>query len=258
MSIENQWPDYAPDITLKVDITSGVMTLVSPSTLVNYADFDHSAPDIRGTVFKNGARVGPIAINSSTGALSMSSVNVSNGDHVMFEFQAIGIVSLPWNSRLVMSRMLFLDVPAGNTQITFDGSNNTMPIPGYDFAFGWSSGNLKAALKVASSDSASQSPVLYTRLFGTSPDQESSTTISLANTSTAQVQTSGFADTAMVRDVEIELFWKSGTGSTRQEERFRMIWSHRDDVPPYPSSFPSSGRQLVIQKVNGGTKLYQP
>jgi hypothetical protein len=211
MSIADQWPEYAPDVSLKVDITSGVLTLVSPSVLNNHADFDLSAPSIRGTVFKNGAKVGTISIDSSTGALSMSGLNVSTGDHVMFEFQAIGIVSLPWISRLVMSRMVFLDVPAGNAQITFDGSNNTMPIPGHDFAFGWSSGNLKAAVKVASSDGAGQSPVLYTRLFGTSPDQESSTTISLSNTSTAQVQTSSFADSAMVRDAEIELYWKSGT-----------------------------------------------
>jgi len=254
MSVTEEMPQFGPDIALKVDITSGSMTLLTGSKLNNYTNYSLSTPDIIGQIYKNNSRCATVTINSSTGALSMTALTVAAGDAVEFRFRVGRPLSLPWFHRFTLTRSMFLTVAAGNTQVTFDSTNNPMPVPTFNFGFGWTTGNnLKLGVMVSAKDGATQNLTGYVRLYGTCPKQESSLDVDLNNTSTAQTVTSTFVKTDMDRDCEIELYLKSGTGTTRQEESVRIGFELKEKIDDYPASFPT-GAQIGQTKVAGGLK----
>jgi len=256
VSITQDWPEYGPDVKLQASITSGVMTLVGAnSQLVNYADFDVADDQVVGWVVQNGTKVATLSINASTGAITMSSVNVSTGDQIIFEFKYMGLLSLDWFSRFTAMRSLIFTVPAGTSTTTFDATTNKMPVPGFDLAFGWDGNNkLKVGIAPTSTDGAGQSLNVYTRLFGGGTLDENATTVNLGNSS-AQTNTSTFGKTGVPFDCEIEWYLQSGTGTTRQEERVRLTFQSMDKIPSYPASFPTSGKLLTQSKVGQGLKL---
>ena len=259
MSVTDEWPEYRPDLQIKVDITSGSMTLASPSALLNYSEFDLAAPEIRGVIYKNGAKQGSVTISSSTGALSASAVSVTTNDQIEIRFFALGRLSLPWFTRHRLERSVFFTVPAGNSIFLFDSSNNPMPVPAFDLTFGWDGNdNLKLGFKVMGDDGASQDLTVYTRLFGNCPNSNSSTVIDLDDTTNAQTHVSTFTKGNMDADAEVELHLKSGTGSTRQEDRVRIFFQLRDDLPTYNTSFPTSGTLIKQVKDGTGLKVYRP
>jgi len=254
MSVIDEMPQFGPDVSLKVDITSGSMTLLTGSKLNNYTNYSLSTPDIIGGIWKNGSRCGTVVINSSTGALTMTGLAVSASDTVEFRFRVGRPLSLPWFHRFTLTRSMFFTVAAGNSQITFDSSNNPMPVPTFNFGFGWTSGNnLKLGVLVSAKDGATQNMTGYVRLYGTCPKQESPLDIDLNNTSTAQTVTSTFTKSDMDRDCEIELYLKSGTVTTRQEESVRIGFEIKELIDAWPSGFPT-GAQIGQTKVAGGLK----
>ena len=138
MGITDEWPEYGPDLELKVDIRGGIATLISPSKLKNKAEFDPAAPNIVGSVFKNGAFETAISIHVATGNLDFEDeVSVSTNDVLELRFVGQLQLSEPWISRLVVQRSAFMTVASGDSTTTFNSTTNAMPIPAVNLCFGW-------------------------------------------------------------------------------------------------------------------------
>lgn len=255
------WPEYVPDQVLKIDFTNGSMTLAAGSRLRNYGDYDMGAatPETKGEVWKNGSKQGDITIDAHTRALTISSVSVSSGDDIEFRMEfTCGHASAPWDNKIVLRRTAFLEVSGNNEVVTFDASTNAMPVPTWRSTFGWdASDNFKWGIVVDDDDSASQDMTLWTRLVGTTPDQESSSTIDLDTTNT-QTHVSSFDKTDVDTKFEVETLLKSGTGTTRQETRCKFVFNDVDEVPSYSSSFPSDDVLLDQVKVKASARIGEP
>jgi hypothetical protein len=253
MTLAADFPEFAPDVTLKVGFASGSMTLNTGSKLENYASYDMTAPDVKGTCYKNGVCATSLTINATTGAITMSAVTVTAGDHIEFRFRRYGRLSLPWYSRFAATRTLYLDAPSGTTTINFDATTNVMPVPAFTLGFGWSGTAFKAGVKVTSSDSATQTMTLNTKLYGTCPTLLKSTAIDLSSTA-GQSQTATLAKIDVDRDVEVQLVLANGTGTTKVEDNIRLDFESKEDIPAWPTGFPDSGLQIGQTKVGGSAK----
>ena len=251
----NQWPTKGPAVEMHVKVESGTLSLVSTNELKNPGDFDFTGPDLRGLVFVNGSFQTSLSINSSTGAITLSSFSVSTDDIVEFRFKFNGTVSDPWISRLELERTLRLKVPSGTSTTDFDSSTNTMPVPSVDITFGWDgSDKLKLGFRVNGDDSASQDAVAATKLSDC-PDDYSSTVVDLDSSST-QTHTSTFTKWEGPQAQRVIWTLKSGTGDTRVEDRWMLEFTDRLSVPSYDSNFPTTGILLKQRKMaNGALKL---
>ncbi len=254
MAAYDDWPEFCPDPQLTVVISSGQLTLGGTSKLLNYRDYTWDPVEVRGTIWKNGNKVATLSIDSSDGDITLSSpLSVATNDPIEIRLQFIGRLSLPWYTKTLMRRSAFLTVPAGDSTFTFDSQNNSMPIPDWDLAFGWDSNDkLKLGFRVNSDDSASQDMSLYTRMLGGAVAKQSSSTIDLDSQST-QTHTSDFTKAEVEVACEAEMWLKSGTGTTRQEDRFRLVLMKLDEVGAYPSNFPTTGIMLEQEKATGTT-----
>lgn len=70
--------------------------------------------------------------------------------------------------------------------------------------------------------------------------------------------TSSFTKSDVTGNCEIEGWLKSGTGSTRVEDRVRIEFTNKDQVPLYPSDFPGTTVRLVQAKMLGKLRLAAP
>jgi hypothetical protein len=260
MGVWDDWPEFGPDPHLTVNITSGTLTLGAASNLINYASYDWSPAEVRASIWKNGAKAANLSIDGGDGDITLASgVAVSEGDVIELRFQYVGNLSLPFYTKALLRRSAFLTVPAGNTSVVFDDENNTMPVPAFELAFGWDGSDcLKVALKVSDDGGASEDMTLYTRLLPTA--EQSSTTIDLDDTSSTQSLTSSFTIDQVEVGCELEMWLKSSTGTTRQEDRFRIVLLKIDEIDAYPSGFPSTGVMLEQDQpvdANAG-RLFRP
>lgn len=259
MSAEMDWPTYFPRPSLAFTINSGTLTLDVSSAVQNPGDFVWGTPNqLSASLWKNGSWQRVISINSSTGALTMSSLSVTTGDHIEVRFVSDGYADVPWKSNVLNRRIAFFDIETGVSAVTFDDSTNVMPIPAWSLAFGWSTFNkLKVGFKVAGDDSASQDMTVTTRR-GVGVD-ETSTTIDLDDTSTTQTHTSSFAKTDVAAGVcAVQTLLKSGAGTTRIEDSIQIEFTDKDEVPSYPSAFPSSGTLLTESVDSSRLRLSRP
>jgi hypothetical protein len=259
MSIFDEWPEYGPDIEIKLDITSSVASLIGPSTLKNKGDFDLDAPNILGAAFKNGAFATGITINGTTGALAFASnISVSTNDELELRFVGQLQLSKPWISRVIVKRSVFMKVASGDSVTVFNASTNAMPVPQVDDCFGWNTGrDLKVGAKVIGKDGASQDLRLTTRIGG-DPDDASYLDVDL-DSSSAQEHVADFGQgTASDEAVEIMGHLRSASSTTtpRQEETWRILFWDRGLVPDYDENFPNAGTELLAQiKAGSGLKL---
>jgi hypothetical protein len=251
------WPEYCPRPELTFTISGGTLSMSTPSNLLNYGDFVWGQENqISASLWKNGTKMGDITVNTSTGALSMSSVSVTTGDHIEARFIAEGYADTPWKTTVTLRRSDYFDVPSGTSTITFDATTNPMPVPEWAWAFGWDANNhLKTGFAVSADDGASQDMTVTTRR-GPSVS-ESSTTIDLDSAST-QTHTSSFVKSDVTGSCEIETLFKSGTGTTRVEDHCRLTFTDKDAVPTYPTGFPTTGTQLKHNKNASRASLEQP
>ncbi|MFZ5479078.1 MAG: hypothetical protein ACOZNI_20075 [Myxococcota bacterium] len=255
MGLTDEWPEFCPNFELKVDVTSGSLSLVAPSNLLNHADYEVANGEVRGTVFKNGSKQGAITINAQTGALSITAFSVSNGDTIEFRLHALRRTGLPWMTHTVMERSAVL-VVSGNGQTVFDGSTNVAKVPAFDLAFGWDSNNaLKVGMRVTASDNATQSMAVTTRLHGTCPNSASSSSFSMTDTTNTQSHTATFGKADMLSEAAIEMTLQSAGSAPYQKDRVVLLFQENGDVPTYPASFPTSGTLIKQEKVTGTTKL---
>jgi hypothetical protein len=256
MGIFDEYPEFTPTNDVSIDAGPNTFAFSSTSKILNPGDFPWSPPGVTGTVFKNGNSVATLSIDSSTGVITCGSVSVGAGDHIEVRLEYAGNVSWPWRSRLFTRRSLFFDVPSSTQTFTFNGSTNAMPVPTLDFAFGWNSNsNLQVGVKVVNADGASQSMTLYSRRPPSS--QESSTTISLSDTTNVQTHTSSFTKSDATGDFEFETWLKSGTGSTRVEDRVVVRFTDRGQLADYPPNFPTD-QSLRQTKDNGKLRIDAP
>lgn len=258
MSVDVDWPAFGPRLDLTFDIASGVLTLGGTSKLLNPSDYVWGAEDqVVATVYKNGTKAVDIAIDSSTGALTMSQVSVTSGDHIEARFTSTGYAATPWKTTIVQRRSAFFDVPAGTSQFVFDATHTPMPVPAWDLAFGWDAGNkLKLGFKVAGDDGATEDMTVSTRKLPSGYD--TSTAIDLDDTTNTQTHTSSFTKADIPGSCELETVLASGTGATRMEDRFRLVLTDKTAVGSYPSGFPGSGTMLVESVNSGRWKLARP
>ncbi|MFZ5476787.1 MAG: hypothetical protein ACOZNI_08440 [Myxococcota bacterium] len=255
MTIGQDWPDFKhPELEVKLDVTGGTLTFVSPSKLINHAGFDVANGEVRGAVFKNGTKAATISIDSSTGALSIAGFSVSTGDVIEVRLQATMRTSLPWFTHARLTRSAFATVPSGNSQTTFGRATNPACVPGFDLAFGWDANdNLKVGVKVTSSDGASQSQTMATRLHGTCPSSSSSSTFSMTDTVNAQYHTSSFARSGMDAEAVIEWSLQSAGSTPYQKDTVLLAFEVASAVPAFPGSFPSAGNVHLRQAKVAGT-----
>lgn len=251
MGVDDQWPEFMPTITLVLTVSSGTLTL-GTSTVENYADYGWSPDQLRGTIWKNNAKVAGLSISSSTGAITLASgIAVSNGDLIEARFLFVGKASDPFVGRMIGKRACFMTV-AGSGSTTFDEDDNPMPVPTWNLAFGWDANKkLEAGVMVVDDDGASQDMMLRTRLLGGPLAKESSTAIDLSNTSTAQTHTADFYDSDVEVACEIEFSLANGTGTPRVVDTIRIVFFEPTEIDGYPASFPTSGTCLEITKPSG-------
>lgn len=252
MGVDEDWPEYTPDTSLTVVITSGQLTL-SNSTLDNYDNYSWNPDEVHGAIWKNSTRVATLSIDSSDGSITLSSaISVSQGDLVEVRLQFVGNLSTPWYSKALLRRAAFVVVPAGNASYTFDSTHNTMPVPEWDMAFGWdSNGYLKVGFSVDDDDGASQDMTVYTRMLGSDSASQSSSTIDLGSSS-LQTHTSTFTKGEIQAACEMEMWLRSAASGTRQESRSRIVLVKFDEVDSYPSNFPTTGAMLHQEEASGG------
>lgn len=257
MSVVIEWVRFSPKISVRVDITGGSLTLASSSALVNVADYPWNPAQVVASILKNSSVATTVSINSSTGALTSSAVSVATGDAIEVRVEFTGPFSWPWSNRMIASRSAFLTVPSGTSSTEFDDSHNAQPVPGFDLGFGWDANDkLEVGVKVGSADGASQSMTLTTRR-GASSD-ESSSTISLSNTSTAQEHTSVFTKADVTATFDVEWLLKSAAGTPRQEDRVRLQFNKKTLVASYPPGFATDNVSLVQSKSSGKLRLGAP
>jgi hypothetical protein len=251
MGISDQWPEFMPTITLVLTVSSGTLTLGS-SKVENVTDYGWSPIQLRGTLWKNGAKVAGLAIDSSTGAITLGSgVAVSNGDQIEARFFFVGRASDPFIGRMIGKRSCFMTV-SGDGSTTFDADDNPMPVPTWDLTFGWdTNGKFKVGVMISSADGAGEDMMLKTRLLGSPAAKESSTAIDLSNTSTAQTHTADFYDADVDVAWEAEFSLANGTGTPRVVDTIRVVFFEPTEIGTYPASFPTSGTKLEITKPTG-------
>ncbi len=259
MGVYSEFPEYIPDYILEIDISSGVLTIDTGSMLRNPGDFRWAgAAQVAIRVFKNDTFQHTLTVNQATRAISGNTLSVSEDDEVEIRFVFTGAEGAAWDSTSIFRRSAFLTVGATDETFTFDGSNNTMPVPLYDLGFGWdASDNLKVGFSVSSDGGASQDMTCSTRLIGTTPNKESSTTIDLDSAST-QTHTSSFDKSDMTDSCEIETYLKSGTGTTRQEDLLKTRFSDKTSIPDWDTSFPTTGVLLNQKLINTGSRMGEP
>lgn len=256
MGDADEMPTFMPKPELHITITGGVLSFASTSKLVNPADYGWNPAEVTGTAIKNGTSNTALTINSSTGAITCSGIGVATGDKIEVRFDFLGPVGWPWAQKFVLRRSAFFDVPSGTSSFDFDDSTNVMPVPSLDLAFGWDNNDkLKVGVKVNNADGASQNYTLYTRRAG--GPQETSSTVSTSDTTNAQTQTSSFSKSDVTSDCEWELWLKSGTGSTRMEDRSHVVFADKGQLASYPSNFPGSCK-LTQRKDTGRSTLDSP
>jgi len=252
--IEQQWPEFGPNPEMNIRVENGTLSLTGTNKLLNHAKFDLTSPDIRALAFKDGTFQKELSINSSNGDLTMDSFSVSTDDIVEIRFRYVSTLSTPWITRVTMERTLRLKVPAGTSTTTFDGTNNTMPVPSIDMTFGWDAGDkLKLGFKVNGDDGASEDAKVSTRLT-TCPDDKKTTTLDL-DTSNTQTHVSNLDQWEGPEDQEFSYWLKSSTSDTRQEDRWRVVLTDRISVPDYNTNFPTSGTLLKQRSDSGAVKL---
>lgn len=253
MPIGIEWFRVGPSLALHVDITGGVLSLTSSSQVNNIGDFPIA--QVAGAIYKNGTSAASLTINGTTGAITSSSVNVSTGDHIEVRVEVTSPVSWPWDNRIVCRSSGFLDVPAGQSTIDFDGNTNVMPIPGLDLAFGWDANSyLKLGVKIMATDSASQDILALSRRPSA---QETSTTIVITDSS-VQTHTSSFTTSDITGEFELELRQRSGSGTTYAETRSMFRFTDKTQVAAYPAGFPSDQVKIKQTKAGGKLKLGAP
>lgn len=260
MGIEQgTYPGFTPKFDLILEVSGGVLTLGTNSALLNVGDYTWGgSPEVTGKIIKNGADAATLSINSSTGAITASSVSVSTGDHIVVFLTYTGPASWPWEQRMVMTRSAFMDVAAGTTTTTFNGTNNTMPVPTYELTFGWDANDAwKVGVKVSADDGASQDLALTTRRLPAQTESASTTNIDLASTS-VQTHVASFNKSGITADWEIDLALASGTGTTHMEDRVRFIFTNASQVPSYPTNFATHGVRTVQSKVSGKLQVGAP
>ncbi|MFZ5480478.1 MAG: hypothetical protein ACOZNI_27195 [Myxococcota bacterium] len=261
MGVEDDWPAFCPNLELKLDVTNGTLSFVSPSKLVNYADYDVTNKEVRGAIFKNGVKQGSLTISATDGAITAGTFSVSTGDTIEVRVRAVHRTSLPWYTHAALERSAVMTVPSGNSQTTFDGSNNVVTVPSFDLAFGWdANNNFKVGVKVTASDNASQSFSVTTRLHGTCPNAASSTTFSATDTTNTQTHVASFTKSDMTSEAVLEMSLQSAASAPYQKDRWLLFFQEGPDVPTYPTGFPTSGTLLKQERVANSTKLrlYRP
>jgi hypothetical protein len=251
MGVSDEWPEFMPTITIVLTVSSGTLTLGS-SKVENVSDYDWSPIQLRGTLLKNGTKVANLSINSSTGAITLASgIAVSNGDEIEARFHFVGKTSIPFVGRMIGERSCIMTV-SGDGSTTFDGSTNVMPVPTWDLCFGWDgSGKLKVGVMVVDDDSSSEDMQLKTRLLGMPQSKETSTTIDLSNTSTAQTHTADFGDTDLEVACEMSFQLVNANSNPRVKDTIRLILYEATEIDSYPAGFPSSGTMLEVTKPSG-------
>jgi len=255
------WPEYTPDTDVKIDVSNGTLTLVSPSKLRNFGDFTWGVGgSVDGDVYKGGSSAASISFNDDTRAMTITGFSVATDDEIEVRVEHTGDAnSNPWDTETSLRRSAFWTVPSGGGDVLFDQSTNAMPVPTYRLTFGWDgSDKFKVGFKVTSDDGASQDLKVTTALVGTSPDKKSSSTIDLDDTTNVQAHTADFTKTDVGTEWEMLLHLKSGTGSTRQESRVHFLFKDVDAIDAYDSSFPTTGVLLKTSKVEGGARFGQP
>lgn len=252
MGVVIEWFKFGPKLEVHVTVTAGVLSLTSSSKVTNPGDFTWNPDQLSGAIYKNGTSAATLTINASTGALTSNSVNVAQDDVIEVRVEYTGNYSWPYHNKLVATRSAFLTVPPGNSTTDFDDSNHKQPVPEFELAFGWDSNSkLKVGFKISSADGADQSMTASTRLL---PDaEESSTSVSLSNTSTVQNHTSTFTSSQATGDFEIRWVLASGSGNPKQQDRLRLVFQAKELVATYPPNFPSSDVSLV--QVRSGAKV---
>ncbi len=254
MTIQIEWFRLGPKVDLHVEITGGVLTLASSSQVNNIGDFPSA--QVAGAVFKNGTSAVSLTINSSTGAITCNSVNVTTGDHIEVRVEVTSPVSWPWDNKIICRAAGFLDVPSGTSTFDFDGSTNIMPIPTLDLAFGWDSNNdLKLGAKIIATDSASQNIVAWSRQLPLA--DESSTTFTISETG-VQTHTASFGLSDISGDFELELRQRSSSGTTFAETRSAFRFTDKTQVAGYPAGFPSDQVKVKQSKASNKLKLGAP
>lgn len=256
---QGTYPDFMPEFDLVLGVTGGVLSVASGSVLQNVGDFAWGgSPEVTGRILKNGTEATTLSIHSTTGVVTASTVSVATGDHIVVEFTYSGPDGWPWAQKMVLTRSALMDVGAGTSTTTFDGTTNVMPVPGYELTFGWDANdNWKVGVHVLGDDGASQDLTLTTRRLPNQTESASSTTIDL-DTSTVQTHTAAFNKSGISGNWEIDLHLASGTGSTRMEDRVRFVFTDATQVPSYPGNFATAGVRTVQSKSGGKLKIGAP
>jgi len=258
MGINDQWPEYMPTISIELAVSSGTLTLGANSALENEGDYDWSPDQLRGTLWKNGAFASVLAINSTTGAITMASgIAVSNSDEIEARFEFVAKVSLPWVTRVYGVHACTMTV-SGDGTTTFDDTNNVMPVPGYELAFGWDAADkLKVGVKVDDADSSSRDITLSTRLWGPGSSADSSTTIDLSDTTNAQTLTADFKQKDVKVAAQVQLSLANAGSNPMVKDTINILIFEPTEIDSYPVSFPATGTMLTATKPAGywSTKL---
>ncbi len=249
MGIGNNWPEYMPTVDIGLTVSSGSMTIAAGSEVKNYSDYGWSPAQLRGTLWKNGSKVRNLLVNSSTGAISMSSaLAVSNADLIEARFHVVGKVSDPWGTRLIGTRSCYMTV-SGDGTTTFDDSTNTIPVPAFDLTFGWdASDDLKVGVKMTDADGTSRDISLKTRLLGQSLAFESSTTIDVDDLTNVQNHTADFGETEIEVACELEFTFTSADSTPYVKDVTRVVQYAASEISDYDTSFPTTGTLLEITK----------
>lgn len=237
MTIEAEWPEYIPEFDVKFTITEGSVAFDSSSKITNHAKFEDLTDEVVGRILVNGSHTEDVTINASTGALSCTAFDVSDGDTVTLLVTYYGRMSLPWYSTQLFQQKAQFDWSTGLGSVEFDTTTNAMPVPTLEIKFGWSGASdaFKVGIKCTDDDGASQDMTLGTRLGDLSPNLASQTTIDLDIT-TEQTHTASFDKGDIDQLFMMQLKLKSGTGTTFQENRNVILFANKDAVPDYPAT----------------------
>jgi len=258
MGVDDQWPEYMPTIGIELTVSTGTLTLGANSILEHEGDYDWSPDQVRGVLLKNGAFASLLAINSTTGAITMASgIAVSNADEIEARFEFVAKVSLPYVTRVHGLRACTMTV-SGNGTTTFDDTNNVMPVPGWKLALGWDAADkLRVGVKVDDADSSSRDITLSTRLWGPGSSAESSTTIDLTDTTNAQTLTADFKQKDVRVAAQVQLTLANAASNPMVTDTINILLYEPTEIDSYPVSFPTTGTMLTATKPAGywSTKL---
>ena len=226
--------------------------------MLNPADFTWNPDQVVGVIVKNGTVAANLTINSSTGALSASGVNVATNDTIEVRLEFTGPWSWPHHSRALLNRCAIFTVPAGTSTFDFDSTHNVIPVVTADLALGWDANDkLGFGTRLQNVDGASVDLTAFSRRPPST--QESSSTVAVSNTSTAQVHTSTFTRTDVGSgEFEVQLNVRSSSGTTRLEDRLVLRFHTRDLLALYPAAFPTDDVTMALRKVSGAVRLGAP